>query len=101
MGLYILEGRRLASAAEPDMKWNIEENNASAAMKRAALEAMKDSQQSESLARLHFKLMLETSKGTQTVLTVIGSGHNWSEAVKDAYERICYWQGQEPEQLSV
>ena len=48
----------------------------------------------ERTRQCHFTLSALTVKGEKVILTVLGEGRNWAEAVCDAYFRVCKWQGQ-------
>lgn len=101
MPVYRLEGRLTASLEEPERVWSTDANTASDAMNRVAAEAANSELNCDRPMMRHFTLLMNTDKGEKIVLTVCGYGRGWSESLKEAYERVCYWQGQEPNEITI
>lgn len=99
--IYTLEGKRILSDAVEEKRFEINAATVSEAMRKALMEAIAQEGFVREKERLRedyrFRLIAETEKGQKLILTVNGIGHRWSDALEEAYVRICGWQGQEPD----
>lgn len=99
--MYTLVGQRILWVDIEEKQFEIRASTVSDALREALLQSLEREKVGELVeggkASYRFALNADTAKGSKLILTVCGEGKKWSEAIEEAYIRVCGWQGKAPE----
>lgn len=93
-------GRKSLWDDEEERAFEIHASRVLEAIRASMIEALEEERGKDitgANASYHFSMYVDNGGAEKLVMTVNGSGRCWSEAIKDAYIRVCGWQMQEPD----
>ena len=97
---YRFVGQKRLWDDEEERSFEIHANRVLEVIRASLLQTLEEEQGKDvagANASYRFSMYVDKTGAEKLVMTVNGSGRCWSEAIKDAYIRVCGWQMQEPD----
>lgn len=97
---YRFVGQKRLWDDEEEKTFSIHANRVLEAIRASLLQSLEEERGKDTTganATYRFSMYMDKGGAEKLVMTVIGTGRCWSEAIRDAYIRVCSWQMQEPD----
>ena len=97
---YRLVGQKRLWDDEEERSFDVDANRVLEAIRASLLQTLEEERGKNvngANASYRFSMYMEEGGTEKLVMTVIGNGRCWSEAIRDAYIRVCGWQMQAPD----